>query len=338
VPLIVAANVAVGKSWANVATWVLGGLVAWGLVASSAIDLTTALLTTRVDQTTFVVDAASIVSGVAAGGFLFRPIRRDVATILPIDVDNPVHTLALVLAVILFGTQVAGIVFTDVLSYLASQSPQTIFDTFLDELPYLVLALAGVGLFVRRRPAETAARLGLVRPQWWQLVLAVSAAGLFLLALQGFDAANRFLLPDLARGIDAVDQHLFSRLVNTGWLGIVVLALLPGVCEELLFRGALQPRLGIIPTAVLFTSIHAQYALSLDLAFIFVVALCLGVIRKYTNTTTSMSAHITYNLLASITFAGTLLYVAAGLEVVLLALAAVAIVPRLRRRARPAAP
>jgi uncharacterized protein len=338
VPLIVAANVAVGKSWANVATWVLGGLVAWGLVVTSAIDLTTALLTGDVNQTTFAVDAGSIVSGVAAGGFLFRPIRRDVAALIPIDIDNPVHTLALILAVILFGTQVAGIVFTDALGYLASQPPQTILDTVLDELPFLVLAIAGVGLFVRRRPAENASRLGVVRPAWWHVVLAVAAAGLFVVSLQGFDAANHILLPDVARRVDAVNQHLFSKLANADWLGIAALAILPGVCEDALFRGALQPRLGLVPTAVLFTSIHSQYALSFDLAFVFAVAICLGLIRKYLNTTASMTAHVTYNLLASITFAGAFLYVAVGLEAVLVLIAVLAILVRFRRREAPVAP
>lgn len=336
-PLIVAANVAVGKSWANLATWVIGGLVAWGLVLSSTIDLTTALLT-QVDQATFAVDAGSIVSGVAAGGFLFRPIRRDVAHFLPIDVDNPVHTLALMLAVILFGTQVAGIFFTDVLGYLAGQPPQTVRDTFLDELPFLVLAVAGVGLFVRRGVRGCAERLGLVRPAWWHLVLAVGAAGAFLVALQGFDAANHLFLPDMARRVDAVDQHLFSGLVNADWLGVAVLALLPGVCEEALFRGALQPRLGLVPTAFLFTAIHSQYGVSLDLGFIFVVAISLGLIRKYTNTSASMTAHVTYNLLASITLAGTLLYVAVGVEVVLLGVAGFAILTRIRRRTEAPAP
>ena len=317
-PLIVGANVAVGKSWANLATWLIGGLAAWGLVLSALLDLSGVMLKPNVDQTTFAIDAASIVSGVAAGGFLIKPIRRDVAAVLPIDVDNPVHTLALVLATILFGTQVAGVLFTDVLGYLAAQKPETIQDIVFEEVPFLILALAGVGLFVRRAPRDATGRLGFVRPAWWHPVLALAAAGLFLAALQGFDTANHLLFPDVARRIDAVDQHLFSQLVNASWLGIVAIAVLPGVCEEALFRGALQPRLGLVPAALLFTSIHSQYALSLDLAGIFVIAVCLGLIRKYTNTTTSMTAHVTYNLLASISLTGTILYVALGIEALLL--------------------
>ena len=289
-------------------------------------------------QDKFAIDAGSVVSGVAAGGFLFKSIRRDVAAVLPIDPDNPVHALALVLAVILFGTQATSLFFTDVLALYMTQAPQTLAGTFLDEIPLLLLAVAGVGLYIRRPPRDAAGRLGLVWPAWWQPVLAVAAAGLFLAALNGFDAANHVLLPSLAARVDATGQHLFGQLVGASWLGIAVLGLLPGVCEDLLFRGALQPRLGLLPTAILFTSIHSQYGVSIDLLGVLVVAVCLGLIRKYTNTTTSMTAHIAYNLLAGISLAGTVLYAAIGAEAVLLAVAATAIWRVRRQRQVPATP
>jgi uncharacterized protein len=321
------ANLAVGKTWANVATWITGGVAAWGIAASGGIDLATAFASGGATQTRFAIDAGSVVSGVAAGGFLLKPIRQDVAAVLPIDPDNPVHTLALVLATVLFGTQVASLAFTDVLALYQSQPAQTFVDTFLDELPLLLLAVAGVGLFVRRRWGESAARLGVVRPAWWHMVLAVAAAGVFLATLQGVDAANHYFLPGVAGRVDATNEHIFGQLANANYLGIAVLGLLPGICEDLLFRGALQPRLGLVPTALLFTSIHTQYGLSLDLAGIFVIAICLGLIRKYTNTTTSVATHVTYNVLGGIvplvglTGPGTLLYAAVAVEVVLLGVA-----------------
>jgi uncharacterized protein len=324
---VIVANLAVGKTWANTAAWVTGGAAAWGIAASSGYDLFTTLASGGVTQTRFVDDAGSVVSAVAAGGFLLKPIRQDIAAVLPIDPDNPVHTLALVLATIVFGTQVASLLFTDVLAFYMSQPPQTFLDTFLDELPLLLLAVAGVGLFVRRRWTESASRLGLVRPAWWHMVLALAAAGVFLAALQGFDAANHFFLPGIAGRVDATGEHIFGQLANANYLGIAVLGLLPGVCEDLLFRGALQPRLGLVPTALLFTSIHTQYGLSLDLAGVFVIAICLGLIRKYANTTTSVTTHVVYNVLGGITpmvglaTPGRVLYAAVAVEVVLLAVA-----------------
>ena len=116
------------------------------------------------------------------------------------------------------------------------------------------------------------------------------------------------------------------------WLGVAALALLPGICEELLFRGALQPRFGLLPTAVLFTSIHSQYGISLDLVGIFVIGLSLGLIRKWTNTTTSMTAHVSYNLLAGVTLGGSVLYAAFALDAVLIAVACLGIWLQVRSR------
>jgi membrane protease YdiL (CAAX protease family) len=138
--------------------------------------------------------------------------------------------------------------------------------------------------------------------------------------------------PTVAHRVDATTQHLFGGLTDTP--GLIALALIPGICEETLFRGALQPRLGIIVTALLFTSIHAEYGLSLDVPTIFAIAIGLGLIRKYTNTTASMTAHVTYNLIVGFGLTGLALYGAIGLEVVLIA-AVVYAVWRLRRR-RPA--
>ena len=270
-------------------------------------------------QSRFAVDAGFIVTAVAAAGFIFRPIRRDVAGFVPIDVDNPVHALALTLAVVFFGTQVTFIAFTDVLASDRAQPPLSILDLFLNETPFLILALAGVGLFMRRKVPAAAQRLGFVRPAWWQVALALAAAGgLFALA-SGSDALNHAWSPDVARNVDATTQHLFGQL--GGPVGIAAVALLPGICEETLFRGALQPRIGVVATAMLFTSIHTQYGLSVDTAGIFVIAIGLGLVRRYVNTTASCACHVSYNLLAGIGIAGSALGAAIGVEAVLTALA-----------------
>src|SRR2546422_51241 len=92
--------------------------------------------------------------------------------------------LALALPVILLGPDVAVISFTDVLATVQSQPPLTIADLVFDETPFLIFALAGVGLFIRRELPDTVARLGLVVPQWWQMVVALAAAGAFFVFVQ----------------------------------------------------------------------------------------------------------------------------------------------------------
>jgi membrane protease YdiL (CAAX protease family) len=114
--------------------------------------------------------------------------------------------------------------------------------------------------------------------------------------------------------------------------------LLPAICEEILFRGALQPRLGLVLTALLFTSIHTQYSISFDTLAVFVLALGLGLIRKYTNTTTSAICHSTYNLIVSIGIGSELLGFAVAAEIVLAAVTAFALWSRRRRVAEATNP
>jgi membrane protease YdiL (CAAX protease family) len=229
--------------------------------------------------------------------------------------------------VLLFGTQAVSLIFAN--SVAANQTPLSLVDLIVQEVPFLILAAAGVGIFMRRNARDTAARLGLVVPAWWQLVLALAAAGVFFAFGQSMDALSHAWTPGLAHQVDTTTQRLFGDL--GGPVGIAALALAPGICEEILFRGALQPRLGIIATALLFASIHAQYGVSLDALSVFVIALGLGLIRKYTNTTTSMACHIAYNLVVGIGITGARLDVAIAAEALLIAATGYAIWSRRRR-------
>jgi len=276
------------------------------------------------------LDIGTMATGFVAAALVSKPLRERLARLLPIDADNPVHALALVLAVILFGTQLTSLVFTDVLASDQAQAPLSLSDLVLQEAPFLVLGLAGVGLFMRRSTPGTLKRLGVVLPSWWQVPLALAAAGMFFAFGNAMDALNHTVAPQIAHQVDVTTQHVFGGL--GGPLGIAALALAPGICEELLFRGALQPRLGIVPTALLFASIHTQYGFSLDLLAVFVLALGLGVVRKYTNTTTSSLCHTTYNLLGGVGLAGTALGIGAAVDLILVALAAYGIWSSRRRR------
>jgi membrane protease YdiL (CAAX protease family) len=219
----------------------------------------------------------------------------------------------------------------DLLAVDQSQPPLSLGDLVAQETPFLIMAVAGVGLYIRRNAARAADRLGLIRPAWWQLALALAAAGAFFAFVQEADVLSHQLSPGVAHRVDQTTQHLFGALNNP--IGIAALALLPGICEEILFRGALQPRIGLLATALLFTSIHTQYGVSLDTVSIFVVALGLGLIRKYTNTTTSMVCHLSYNLLAGIGIADSQIPVAVAIELGLSGVSAYAIWSQ--RRCKP---
>ena len=112
---------------------------------------------------------------------------------------------------------------------------------------------------------------------------------------------------------------------------------MPGICEEVLFRGALQPRFGIITTAVLFAAIHTEYGLSIDVITIFLIAIGLGFIRRYANTTACCVCHATYNLVSGTGLPGITLWIAIGVEVVLVAIALYLILARRRASESPMA-
>jgi membrane protease YdiL (CAAX protease family) len=163
------------------------------------------------------------------------------------------------------------------------------------------------------------------------VALAVAAAGVFFVFGQAMIALSHTLTPEVAKQVDSTTQRLFAPLDNP-W-GIAALALAPGICEEILFRGAIQPRLGILATALLFASVHTQYALSLDTLAVFVIAIGLGLIRKFTNTTTSSLCHISYNLLTGIGIASSMMAGAVGIEALLIGVSVYAIWTNRRRLA-----
>ena len=321
-----------GKTWAPHAAAALAGISAGAAFLFGAGDL--ALASQPAPAGTIhnpvSVDVGIMVTAVVAAAVGSKPLRDRLARVIPIDSDSPVHALALALAVILLGTQLSSLLFTDVLAAGGSGSPLTLVDLLAQELPFAIVAAAGVGMFMRRNLGSSAVRLGLIVPEWWQVVLALAAAGAFFAFGQAVGALGQWLTPETAQRVQSTSQHLFGNLA--GGPGIVALALGPGICEEVLFRGALQPRIGLVATAVLFTSVHSEYGLSLDLAAILVLALGLGLIRKTCNTTTSSLCHVTYNLTVGIGIAGSLIGWAVALEIALVALTGYGLYWRARQR------
>jgi uncharacterized protein len=84
---------------------------------------------------------------------------------------------------------------------------------------------------------------------------ALWAAGLAGAALIGDWAASRFV-PQEAMDDGGVNERLFRR--RPVW-HIALIALVVSLCEEILFRGAIQYAFGPYWTSVLFAAIHVRY-------------------------------------------------------------------------------
>jgi membrane protease YdiL (CAAX protease family) len=105
--------------------------------------------------------------------------------------------------------------------------------------------------------------------------------------------------------VEQLSEALFSPYLSAGLVGALTIGLSAGIGEEILFRGAAQPRLGLVFTSLLFGVMHTQYTVSLALFQVFLVGLLLGLTRRHTNTTTAIGVHATFNfVLASMAIYG----------------------------------
>jgi hypothetical protein len=174
-------------------------------------------------------------------------------------------------------------------------------------LGLVLLAFCGIGIFVTRPPKVSLVRLGWVKPTWPQVGIGI---GLILFSFI-YDAVwaiytHNLSGQDLATKLSAYNAGTFAAA--GGFAPSVILALATALCagigEETLIRGALQPAFGILPAAFLHGMLHGQFAHAP--VFIVQVTLwstCIGIVRRYTNTTTTIIGHAGFNFVTTFLFA-----------------------------------
>ncbi|MDQ5829381.1 MAG: CPBP family intramembrane metalloprotease [Actinomycetota bacterium] len=254
-----------------------------------------------------VAGGAALLAGVLGAGLCVPPLRRLMGGRLKNAFwsDPPIFLALWLFVVVLANNAVSFLIFTqepDVSRLFPGGrlSPGTILTS---QLPFVAVALFGVGLGVRRSPRETLARLGYGPISSKQLGVVVLFIGAALALSVAADALFAELQPDLYRKVGELSDSLFNP-VGLSPFSAVLFGLLIGVGaglgEETLFRGAVQPVLGILPTSILFASMHVQYGPSLLLGYVFLLSIGLGLLRRRINTTASFLAHAGYNSLAII--------------------------------------
>ncbi|MFN8377296.1 MAG: CPBP family intramembrane glutamic endopeptidase [Anaerolineae bacterium] len=211
--------------------------------------------------------------------------------------ESPVHLTAMVLTALLLSYTVVNLIagggvqaLADSIEESGISAGETVFQSAL----WLLAALLGVGLFLRRSPADTLSRLGLGMPRLMDVVVGLGS-GLLLygVVLAGSLLWVMFASPDFLSEQSAVSAALAASVTSVP--EALVLSLPVAIGEETFFRGALQPVFGIVPTALYFTALHAQYGFTPALLSLFVVALGFGVLAKRRGTTTAILAHFMFN-------------------------------------------
>ena len=266
---------------------------------SNAVTVPGAVAASGVSATRVVLgNLLELVGALGAPLFLVPWTRRQLARLLhTFRPESTINAVAASMYILVLIYLVSSQVSVDQLRALkqSGATPALWLNIATNQLPFLVVAIAGVGLFVRRSIPETLQRLGLYWPGWrW---IAGSAVVAVLLVVFGvfFDAMMTRLTPDVSSSINDISQRLFSSITNPA--AALAVALAAGVGEEVLFRGALQPRLGIVAAALLFAVLHTQYAISLASVEIFILGLALGWLRKRAGVTGAIIAHAGYDLI-----------------------------------------
>ena len=168
----------------------------------------------------------------------------------------------------------------------------------LGEIPFLLLGLAAAGPLVRRTLVEAAERLGLwpLRLPWWVVGL---AAGLVLVPVGDWVAGWLSGLTSVQCVQQQVQvQHAITGTARTA-LEQVGVAIAAGVGEETLFRGALQPRIGILLSSALWASYHLDYTCnglpSSSNLYILLLGFAFGGLRKVGGLWPAIIAHTVYD-------------------------------------------
>jgi membrane protease YdiL (CAAX protease family) len=210
-----------------------------------------------------------------------------------------VHMLALVLMVIVLGTQFVQFIVSGGLEGLAATYEDQGIDLLSllsNSIPFVVLSFLGVGLGVRRNWRQTLERLGLRQLTIGGFFTSIGLAFALLMGLIIVAAVWTALVPQDVYEEQNQASEAISRSVTSVGLAFAIAAS-AAIGEELAFRGALQPVLGLWPTAIIFALMHPQYTLTPAALIILGVALAFGWVRQRYSTTVSILTHFWYNLI-----------------------------------------
>jgi membrane protease YdiL (CAAX protease family) len=163
------------------------------------------------------------------------------------------------------------------------------------DIAMAVMGLIGVGWLARRYFPVAMQRLGIVAPTGVEaligLVVGLVMVPVVLLLENLFGRVGLGSNPDVER----LTEQMIGPLTQSGF-GILTLGLAAALGEETVFRGAMQPRFGLLLTSILFALLHSTYGLTLSTLLVFIVGLVLGLLRLRYNTTTAMITHAVYNI------------------------------------------
>lgn len=233
---------------------------------------------------------------------LLKPVRRWLARFSTLDADNPLHavSLSMTMFIPIYLAITLGIGLDNLASQIATraeetgQPPVTVGFLWVQTALFVFIALIGVGWLTRRPLRAALERLDVVKPSVREVAIAVGWALLMVPVVMLLEAASQALGVGIDADVESLTEQLIGPLFQSPW-GIISIGLAAGIGEEVLFRGAMQPRFGLIFTALLFALVHSNYGITLSTLVVFLLGMMLGWLRMRYNTSTAMIAHAVYN-------------------------------------------
>jgi membrane protease YdiL (CAAX protease family) len=258
------------------------------------IGITSAIINLTGSRGSISVTSGILVALAAAIGLpLLSPVRQVLARVMPFDPRSTADMIGL-------SVLLATAVFVGGTSLFASSDVQissvSVLELVSQAIALILIAFFGIGFLFERDFRSSLKRLGIqaIEPRDVWIALGVVVV-IFIVTIAG-GILTKVLQPGLE---DQIQNNLGTMTQNlSSFSGALMLGISAGLGEEILFRGAIQPRYGLVFTSIVFALLHVQYGFSFTILSIFGVSLILGYLRQRINTSASIITHIVYDVIA----------------------------------------
>lgn len=219
--------------------------------------------------------------------------RLQLARVTPIDPNSRIDMVGL--------SVMLGVMGFLAVSAFASPEPGdevasvSMADLLLQVIVFVGLAFILVGFGIYRNFRQSTNRLGIRRVSL--KVIGISLLSVLAIMTVSIIASlvTGWIQPDLAEDLERVTEDMTANVQNP--VGAMTLGLSAGIGEELLLRGAIQPRFGLVLTSFFFALLHTQYGLTFVLVGLFAIGMILGILRNRYGTMAPIIAHAVFNTL-----------------------------------------
>ncbi len=286
-----------------------------GLALVHAIALVSLLALTQLNtngidtgQSTRWLLVGGIINILFSAACFTRVARRGFAHLMPLESDNFIHAYVLAAGVGIIGWALLslipfqqpllyGLVTDDIVAATTLDSPLITVTSLVSTTIWSVpAALLAVGFGVSRSLRQALIRLGIERVSLRLIALGAVSAVLLVVAALVLTPLIHALWTYLDWPV--TDLQVFAEIANLPvdlW-GILLVGISAGVSEELLVRGVLQPRLGLITANLLFALGHAfQYGAD-GLLVVLMLGLVFGIMRQRWGLIPAIVSHALYDI------------------------------------------